>query len=149
MTLENKLEYDLPCWNSISENCRDLITKLLLKDPMHRITLDDVLKHKWFNGIDLNKETGLVQNKNASQNFKNKIEALRAESDLYECNEFEVAVLTGAPLWRLRDFRSAKNNYYPFVKLPKPKSDETRKVKRDVRKVVYPLGRLRAALNSI
>ncbi len=73
----------------------------------------------------------------------------RAESDLYECNEFEVAVLTGAPLWRLRDFRSAKNNYYPFVKLPKPKSDETRKVKRDVRKVVYPLGRLRAALNSI
>ena len=86
---------------------------------------------------------------NISQNFKNKIEALRAESDLYECNEFEVAVLTGAPLWRLRDFRSAKNNYYPFVKLPKPKSDETRKVKRDVRKVVYPLGRLRAALNSI
>ena len=96
-----------------------------------------------------NEQVAAGGRENISEDFKNKIEALRAESDLYECNEFEVAVLTGAPLWRLRDFRSAKNNYYPFVKLPKLKSDETRKVKRDVRKVVYPLGRLRAALNSI
>lgn len=70
MTLENKLEFDLPCWDHISEECKDLLTKLLLKDPKKRISLDNVLKHKWFNGIDLNKQTGLVNNKNASQQFK-------------------------------------------------------------------------------
>jgi len=72
MTLENKLEFDLPCWNQISDACKDFIMKLLIKDPIHRLSLDDALKHKWFNGIDLNKFTGLVHNKNASENFKNK-----------------------------------------------------------------------------
>ena len=55
MTLENKLEFDLPCWDHISEECKDLLMKLLLKDPKKRISLDNALKHKWFNGIDLNK----------------------------------------------------------------------------------------------
>ena len=55
MTLENKLEYDLPCWTNISAECKDLLTRLLHKDPKKRITLEDALKHKWFNGIDLNK----------------------------------------------------------------------------------------------
>lgn len=72
MTLENKLEFDLPCWGQISDGCKDMITRLLIKDPMHRISLEEVLKHKWFNGIDLNKDTGMVQNKNASQKFKDK-----------------------------------------------------------------------------
>jgi serine/threonine protein kinase len=72
MTLDNKLEFDLPCWNNISENCKDLLMKLLAKDPSRRITLDAALKHKWFNGIDLNQKTGIVNNKIASQNFKSK-----------------------------------------------------------------------------
>lgn len=72
MTLENKLEFDLPCWNNISDNCKDLLTKLLTKEPSKRITLDNSLKHKWFNDIDLNQYTGLVNNKGASQNFKAK-----------------------------------------------------------------------------
>lgn len=55
MTLENKLEFDLPCWDQISDECKDLLTKLLLKDPKKRISLESCLKHKWFNGIDLNK----------------------------------------------------------------------------------------------
>ena len=72
MTLEDKLEFDLPCWNAISENCKDLLMKLLAKDPSRRITLEAALKHKWFNGIDLNQKTGIVNNKVASQNFKSK-----------------------------------------------------------------------------
>ena len=39
---------------------------------MRRITLDNALKHKWFNGIDTNQKTGIVNNKVASQNFKSK-----------------------------------------------------------------------------
>ena len=66
MTLENKLEFDLPCWNNISDNCKDLLSKLLAKDSGRRITLENALKHKWFNGIDLNSKTGLVNNKGVS-----------------------------------------------------------------------------------
>ena len=70
MTLENKLEFDLPCWSNISDSCKELLTKLLTKDPKKRITLDQCLKHSWFNGIDLNATTGTVNNKEASQQFK-------------------------------------------------------------------------------
>ena len=80
---------------------------------------------------------------NISQNFKNKIEALRAETDYYECNEYEVSVLTGAPLWRLRDLRSEKNNHYHFTKLKKFNSVGKA---RNASKVVYPLGRLRSSI---
>jgi hypothetical protein len=37
MTLENKLEFDLPCWNNITEACKDLLSKLLNKDSAKRI----------------------------------------------------------------------------------------------------------------
>jgi hypothetical protein len=33
MTLENKLEFDLPVWNQVSDQCKDLIKKLLDKNP--------------------------------------------------------------------------------------------------------------------
>ena len=72
MTLENKLEFDLPCWSNISENCKDLLVRLLSKDPMKRISLENALKHKWFAGIETNQKTGAVNNKVVSQNFKSK-----------------------------------------------------------------------------
>ena len=72
MTLENKLEFDLPCWTSISDNCKDLLTRLLTKDPIKRIPLDNALKHKWFSDVDLNQFTGTIINKGASQTFKAK-----------------------------------------------------------------------------
>ena len=33
MTLEDKLEFDLPCWKNVSDTCKDLIKQLLTKDP--------------------------------------------------------------------------------------------------------------------
>ena len=40
MTLDDKLVFDLPCWNTVSASAKDLVTRLLLKDPKQRITLD-------------------------------------------------------------------------------------------------------------
>ena len=90
-----------------------------------------------------NKQVAAGGRENISEDFKNKIEALRAETDYYECNEYEVSVLTGAPLWRLRDLRSEKNNHYPFTKLKKFNSVGKA---RNASKVVYPLGRLRSSI---
>jgi serine/threonine protein kinase len=72
MTLENKLEFDLPCWNQVSDTCKDLISQLLAKSSSQRISLQDALKHPWFDNINIDSKTGIVQNKNASTNFKNK-----------------------------------------------------------------------------
>ena len=63
-------------------------------------------------------------------------------------NEYEVSALTGAPLWRLRDYRSVQNNHYPFLKLRKKQNcDGKARAKRDVSKVVYPLGLLKLNLS--
>ena len=55
MTLENKLEFDLPCWENISADCKDIINRLLDKDPKTRITLDKALQHKWFSNLNINR----------------------------------------------------------------------------------------------
>jgi len=47
MTLENPLIFDLPCWTKVSDSAKDLITKLLIKDPTKRYTLKEALAHEW------------------------------------------------------------------------------------------------------
>ena len=49
MTLDDKLVFDLPCWDEVSPNAKDLVKKLLEKDPRNRISLTDMLAHPWFN----------------------------------------------------------------------------------------------------
>lgn len=34
-------------WNSVSENAKDLVKKMLVVNPQHRITITDILKHSW------------------------------------------------------------------------------------------------------
>ncbi|KAI9352024.1 kinase-like domain-containing protein, partial [Obelidium mucronatum] len=42
----SRVEYYLP--DSVSDEARDLIGRLLMKDPKKRLTLRDILSHKWF-----------------------------------------------------------------------------------------------------
>ncbi|KAJ3125904.1 hypothetical protein HK100_010541, partial [Physocladia obscura] len=42
----SRVEYYLP--DSISDDAKDLISRLLMKDPKKRLTLRDILSHKWF-----------------------------------------------------------------------------------------------------
>jgi serine/threonine protein kinase len=55
MGLEVEFDKD---WTSISKECKDLIKKLLMKNPKERITLENALQHEWFNSLDINKYTG-------------------------------------------------------------------------------------------
>ena len=41
--------------NFISENCKDLIKKILVTDPEKRISIDEIKKHPWFNLYKNNK----------------------------------------------------------------------------------------------
>jgi len=49
--LQQKLEFDPEDWTDISAEAKDLITKMLEKEPAKRITAIDALNHKWFEKI--------------------------------------------------------------------------------------------------
>ena len=65
MTVEDKLVFDLPCWENLSSNCKDLISQLLVKDPAKRITLDQALKHPWFDNAARKYSAAQLQPKNS------------------------------------------------------------------------------------
>merc|ERR1712176_89858 len=53
-TLNKKLDLTHKKWDKVSETAKDLIKKLLIKDPQNRISLQDALKHEWFDKIKKN-----------------------------------------------------------------------------------------------
>ncbi|XP_017776635.1 PREDICTED: peripheral plasma membrane protein CASK-like, partial [Nicrophorus vespilloides] len=47
-----KLHLDSPQWELISDSAKDLIQQMLTIDPKHRITIQEVLNHKWLRDRD-------------------------------------------------------------------------------------------------
>jgi serine/threonine protein kinase len=51
-TILQEISFQHPVWNGVSAEGKDLISKLLTKDPKHRIKIKDVLDHKWITNQD-------------------------------------------------------------------------------------------------
>ena len=51
--LKQKLTFDPAEWNTISDSAKDLVTKMLAKDPAQRITAQQCLEHPWFTSNDI------------------------------------------------------------------------------------------------
>ncbi|XP_044017408.1 peripheral plasma membrane protein CASK isoform X7 [Aphidius gifuensis] len=47
-----RVQMETPIWDNISDHAKDLIEKMLTSDPNHRITIQDVLNHKWLRDRD-------------------------------------------------------------------------------------------------
>ena len=47
LVIEKPLSYRSPKWPNIPLEAKDLVTKMLIKDPDQRITLDEVLENPW------------------------------------------------------------------------------------------------------
>lgn len=43
-----QLTFHHPNWDNMSDHFKDLLSKMLIKDPQKRITIDDALAHKWW-----------------------------------------------------------------------------------------------------
>ena len=43
-----KVEYDFPSNLKVSQNCRDLLSKILVDKPEKRITIPEIQKHPWY-----------------------------------------------------------------------------------------------------
>ena len=50
-TLHDRLSFRHQCWSNVSEDCIDLIKQLLNKNPIERITMEQALKHPFFNTL--------------------------------------------------------------------------------------------------
>ena len=46
-TIYDPVPFDAPLWKYASSDSKDLIKKLLIKDPAKIIEIDEVLKHPW------------------------------------------------------------------------------------------------------
>ena len=53
MTIEDMLQFDLPVWKSISLSCKELIARMLIKDPLTRFNLAQVAQHAYFDSVRL------------------------------------------------------------------------------------------------
>ena len=42
---------DVELWQSVSEEAKDLVNKLLEKDPITRLSAQDALNHPWFDDL--------------------------------------------------------------------------------------------------
>ena len=51
MTMEEPLVFVEDVWKSVSKQCKDLLSKFLIKDQNQRIKLDDALKHPFFDSV--------------------------------------------------------------------------------------------------
>lgn len=51
--LKQPLQFDPADWNTISDSAKDLVTKMLEKDPANRITAEACLAHPWFTSNDI------------------------------------------------------------------------------------------------
>jgi len=47
-----EISFNHPVWNNVSAEGKDLISKLLAKDPKKRVSITEVLDHKWITNGD-------------------------------------------------------------------------------------------------
>ena len=45
---EKELSFTRSVWQSVSDECKDLLLKMLDKDQASRINIEEVLQHPWF-----------------------------------------------------------------------------------------------------
>ena len=65
--------YELQCFQKVSEHCVELIKQLLMKDPDERISIKDALSHEFFQQYDPNPQEELkFKEQRFSQTFKEK-----------------------------------------------------------------------------
>jgi calcium-dependent protein kinase len=87
-----RYDFDSPEWTQVSNEAKDLISRLLLLDPSKRLTADEALRHPWLSGFAPSTEITLNSNiftslKRFTGNNKLKKAALAVIADQMTENE--------------------------------------------------------------
>ncbi|KAG1660138.1 hypothetical protein FOA52_003798 [Chlamydomonas sp. UWO 241] len=59
----NPLTFDDPTWDRISKGAKDILTKMLTKDPRRRATIPELLSHPWLSVTRLAEPTAGMENR--------------------------------------------------------------------------------------
>lgn len=68
-TIYQEISFSHPIWSNVSEQGKDLISKLLIKNRKNRMTITEVLDHPWILGND--KKITMMRRK--SQDMQDKV----------------------------------------------------------------------------
>jgi len=63
-------EFDLPVWDVVSREAKDLVQRMLVLDPTKRYTAQDALNHKWIQHLAPQSKGALPFSANAFRNLK-------------------------------------------------------------------------------
>lgn len=89
-----KLYLDTPQWEIISDSAKDLIKQMLTVDPSQRITIQEVLSHRWIRDRDkglrihLNDTVEELKKFNARRKLKTMILSAVNSSKWFPCDDF-------------------------------------------------------------
>merc|ERR1712224_76181 len=53
LIIQTEPSFKEPIWNTISDQAKDLVKKLLSKDPAHRLNHDTILQHPWYKTMEM------------------------------------------------------------------------------------------------
>lgn len=82
----NEVIYNKDDWQDISINAKNLLSKLLLKDPNKRISAKEALSHNWF--VFDNKNEDFVKESNFKKHLQNFCDFARKEKLQHACINF-------------------------------------------------------------
>ena len=83
-TIKADIEFHPEYWDQVSDDAKDLIRKLLRKDPLERWSAEEALKHPWMtlDEADLSRNLGtnleMFQRSHGSRRFKSAVKAIIA-----------------------------------------------------------------------
>lgn len=90
-----KAEYSFPSpyWDDVSASAKDLISKLLVIDPVQRLTADQALQHPWVCGVP--EEKSLIYFKDQMKAFNARMRMRKAIRAVQFMNRLKRAARTG------------------------------------------------------
>ena len=56
-TMDDPLQFDSSAWEAVGKDCKSLISELLRKQASQRISIEDALKHTWFDSVRASNKT--------------------------------------------------------------------------------------------
>ncbi|CAM9234655.1 unnamed protein product [Ectocarpus fasciculatus] len=89
--------FDDEFWQEVSDDAKDLITKLLTVDPTRRMTASEACKHPWLNIDDTNRSSDNLSNRLVKLKFFNAVSKLRAAIKTVMATTKFTQVLEAAP----------------------------------------------------
>ena len=64
-----RFNFDDPIWSGISDQAKDLISRLIVLDPNNRLSVDQILQHPWVLNLEINPELEIELDMNLIINY--------------------------------------------------------------------------------